>query len=78
MFSSLLYILLILLFDCKIFLRIYQCGFNTIVASDRTDKDDNEDPDIGMERDKVNDAKNQSGDYNYSSINFLQVNYSIY
>lgn len=73
-----MYILLILLFDYKVFSRIYQCGFNTIVASNHTDRDDNEDPDVTREKDKVNEAKNQTGDYNYSSTNFLQINFSVY
>lgn len=64
LFSSLLYITLILLFDYKVFARLYQMGFNKIVGTGIGYKDDNEDPDIGGERDKVDAAKSRSCKYN--------------
>lgn len=56
--------MIILLFDYKIFARLYQCGFNKIVDPGVIDKDDNEDPDIVIERNKVYDAKNRSSNFN--------------
>ncbi|VVC36008.1 Hypothetical protein CINCED_3A013120 [Cinara cedri] len=60
--SSVLYIAIILLFDYKIFARLYQLGFNLIYGTGVVYKDDNEDPDIGGERDKVDAAKMHSYD----------------
>lgn len=57
LFSSILYITIILLFDYKVFARLYQLIFNQIVGTGVGFKDDNEDPDIGNERDKVDAAK---------------------
>lgn len=65
LFSSILYIVIVLLFDYKIFARLYQLSFNAIVGSGEGYKDDNEDPDVGGERDKVDAAKTQSGKYNF-------------
>lgn len=58
LFSSILYIAIILLFDYKIFARLYQFCFNKIIGTDVGYKGDFEDPDIGDERDKVDAAKN--------------------
>lgn len=63
LFSSILYIALILLFDYKIFSRLYQCGFNIIVGTGDIYKDDNEDPDIAAEREKVEEAKSHPSNY---------------
>lgn len=60
LFSSLLYIAIILLFDYKVFAYLYQLGFNLIYGTGIVYKDDNEDPDIGGERDKVDAAKSHS------------------
>lgn len=57
LFSSILYIVIILLFDYKIFARIYMFGFNKIVGTGVSYKSDNEDPDVSRERDKVNADK---------------------
>lgn len=59
-FSSILYITIILLFDYKVFAHLYQMIFNKIVGTGIGYKDDNEDPDIGGERDKVDAAKSCS------------------
>ncbi|XP_050548488.1 uncharacterized protein LOC126910146, partial [Daktulosphaira vitifoliae] len=56
-FSSLIYIAFILLMDYKVFSTCYQFIFNKIVGSGESYKDDNEDPDVGGERDKVDAAK---------------------
>lgn len=46
-----------MLFDYKVFAYLYQLGFNLIYGTGIVYKDDNEDPDIGGERDKVDAAK---------------------
>lgn len=55
--------MLIFLFDYKIFARLYQFGFNKILGTGVGYKEDNEDPDIGGERDKVDAAKSRSSNY---------------
>ncbi|XP_025190796.1 ATP-binding cassette sub-family A member 3-like isoform X2 [Melanaphis sacchari] len=60
LFSSILYIAIILLFDYKIFHQIYQFVFNKIIGTGVSYKDVNEDPDVGGERDKVDAAKTHS------------------
>ncbi|XP_026811930.1 ATP-binding cassette sub-family A member 3-like isoform X2 [Rhopalosiphum maidis] len=60
LFSSILYIVIILLFDYKIFHRLYQFAFNEIIGTGVSYKDVNEDPDVGGERDKVDAAKTHS------------------
>lgn len=65
LFSSVLYIAIIFLFDYKIFARLYQFCFNKVVGTGIGYKDDNEDPDVGGERDKVDAAKNRSCNYNF-------------
>ncbi|XP_060852919.1 phospholipid-transporting ATPase ABCA3-like isoform X2 [Rhopalosiphum padi] len=60
LFSSILYIVIILLFDYKIFHRLYQFVFNEIIGTGVSYKDVNEDPDVGGERDKVDAAKTHS------------------
>lgn len=57
LFSGFLYIIIIMLFDYKIFASLQQLGFNLIYGTGIVYKDDNEDPDIGGERDKVDAAK---------------------
>ncbi|CAH1731091.1 unnamed protein product [Aphis gossypii] len=57
-FSSILYISILLLFDYKIFNRLYQYAFNKIIGTGVSYRDVNEDPDVGSERDRVNAAKN--------------------
>jgi len=57
LFSSILYISIILLFDYKIFHRLHQFVFNKIIGTGVSYKDMNEDPDVGGERDKVDAAK---------------------
>lgn len=52
-----------LLFDYKIFARLYQFGFNIIVGTGINDIDDNDDPDIGAERDKVDAFKKNLSNY---------------
>lgn len=59
-FSSLLFIILILLLEYKIFARLYQFIFNKFIGTSISYKDENEDPDIRGERDQVNTAKNRS------------------
>ncbi|XP_050431314.1 phospholipid-transporting ATPase ABCA3-like isoform X2 [Adelges cooleyi] len=61
-FSSLIYYFFILLMDYKVFARMYQFIFNTIVGSGVSYKDDDEDPDVGGERDKVDAAKVRTND----------------
>eukprot|EP00102_Acyrthosiphon_pisum_P016671 XP_008187710.2 PREDICTED: ATP-binding cassette sub-family A member 1-like [Acyrthosiphon pisum] len=58
--SSILYISVILLFDFKIFHRLYQYVFNKIYGTGVSYRDVNEDPDVSSERDKVNAAKTHS------------------
>lgn len=70
LFSSILYTSIILLFDYKIFHRIYQFVFNKIIGTGVSYKDMNEDPDVGGERDKVDAAKSLS---NNSSSPLLLV-----
>jgi len=53
-----LYISILLLFDYKIFNRLYQYAFNKIIGTGVSYRDVNEDPDVGSERDRVNTAKN--------------------
>ncbi|KAL5235297.1 hypothetical protein ACI65C_002707 [Semiaphis heraclei] len=60
LFSSILYISIILLFDYKIFHRLYQFVFNKIIGTGISYKEMNEDPDVGGERDKVDAAKTLS------------------
>lgn len=60
LFSSILYIAIILLFDYKVFARLYQFGFNQIVGTGVGYKGDFEDPDVGDERDKVDAAKSKN------------------
>lgn len=62
LFSSILYITIILLIDYKIFHRLYQFVFNKIIGTGDSYKDVNEDPDVGGERDKVDAAKTHSND----------------
>lgn len=57
LFSSILYISIILFFDYKIFHRLHQFVFNKIIGTGVSYKDMNEDPDVGGERDKVDAAK---------------------
>lgn len=78
MFSSILYIALIFLFDYKIFARLYQFGFNKVVGTGIGYKDDNEDPDVGGERDKVDAAKNRSCNYNFLSKICLKMKLILY
>lgn len=59
LFSSILYIFIILLFDNKIFHRLYQSIFNKIYDTGVSYRDINEDPDVGSERKKVGAAKTQ-------------------
>lgn len=59
-FSSILYISIILLFEYKIFARLYQLGFNSIVGTDVDNKDNFEDPDVSVERDHVKAAITRS------------------
>jgi hypothetical protein len=45
-------------------------GFNKIIGSGIGYKDENEDPDIGGERDKVDAAKSHSSNFNFSPGNY--------
>lgn len=72
LFSSILYIAIILLFDYKIFARLYQFVFNTIVGTGIGYKKDDEDPDVGGERDKVDAAKSRS--CNFNCLNKFSMN----
>jgi len=60
LFSSIVYIIIILLIDYKIFHRLYQFVFNKIIGTGKSYRDVNEDPDVGGERDKVDAAKTHS------------------
>lgn len=62
-FSSVLYITIVLLFDYKIFARIHQYGSNVIFGTSIGDKEINEDPDIIDEKKKVDAAKTRFSNY---------------
>lgn len=74
-FSSILYLVIILLFDYKIFARLYQLVFNTILGTGIGYKNDDEDPDVGGERDKVDAAKSRS--CNFNCLNMFSMNYTV-
>lgn len=64
LFSSILYIVLILFFEYKIFERLYHFSFDKKVDIYNTGVKDSEDPDINDERHKVDVAKKHLGSKN--------------
>jgi len=58
--SSILYITIVLLFDYKVFARLYQLILNTFIGTGDSYRDDSEDSDVSDEKDKVDAAKIKS------------------
>lgn len=57
-FSSALYMAIILLFDYKVFARLYQLFLNKIIGTDIGYTDESIDPNVKDEKNRVNLAKN--------------------
>lgn len=60
LFSSILYIVLLVLIEYRIFARLHHFGFNIIVGTGVGYKSKDEDPDVGLERDRVKAAVSRS------------------